>query len=45
MLMLFGIMFILIGILGEYVGLIYEEVKARPVYIVEQLIGFEEKAG
>ena len=27
------------GILGEYVGRIYEEVKRRPLYVVESEIG------
>jgi polyisoprenyl-phosphate glycosyltransferase len=30
------------GVLGEYVGRIYEEIKRRPLYIVEQEINFTE---
>ena len=30
---------IAIGLIGEYIGKIYEEVKARPRYIVEKKIG------
>ena len=41
MLLLFGILFLLIGILGEYMGLVYEEVKSRPVYIVDELVGIK----
>jgi len=36
-----GVQLISVGILGEYIGRIYEEVRARPKYIVQTKIGFE----
>lgn len=38
-LLLFGILFSMIGVVSEYVGLIYEEVKQRPNYIVRRRVG------
>jgi dolichol-phosphate mannosyltransferase len=36
-----GVQLIAIGMLGEYIGRIHEELKRRPLYIVNECIGFE----
>src|SRR5439155_138616 len=36
-----GVQLISIGILGEYIGRIYEEMKQRPLYVVQEKIGFD----
>jgi dolichol-phosphate mannosyltransferase len=36
-----GVQLISIGILGEYIGRIYEEIKQRPLYVVQDKIGFD----
>jgi glycosyltransferase involved in cell wall biosynthesis len=39
-----GIQLISVGILGEYIGRIYEEVRARPKFIVDHSAGFDRPA-
>ena len=40
MVALFGLQFLAFSLLGEYIGRIFEEAKARPLYIVRQTYGF-----
>lgn len=39
-----GIQLIFLGILGEYLGRVYDEVRARPLYLVREVISSDEDA-
>jgi polyisoprenyl-phosphate glycosyltransferase len=39
-----GVQMIAVGILGEYIGRIYEEIKQRPLYVVQERLGIGERA-
>jgi dolichol-phosphate mannosyltransferase len=39
-----GIIMMILGLIGEYIGRIYDEIKARPIYIVQEVIGGDSQA-
>jgi len=39
-----GLIFLYLGILGEYIGQMYMEVKARPSFIIDRTMNVEEPA-
>lgn len=40
-LLLFGFLFLFLGMLAEYLGMIFNEVRARPNFVVRQRLGFD----
>jgi polyisoprenyl-phosphate glycosyltransferase len=39
MLFFFGIVLIMLGVIGEYIGRIFDEVKGRPLYMIDDQVG------
>lgn len=37
-----GIILLILGIIGEYIGRIYDEAKNRPLYVIRELVNFDE---
>jgi glycosyltransferase involved in cell wall biosynthesis len=38
-----GVQLITLGVIGEYIGRIYNETKRRPLYIIREKLGFQQK--
>ena len=42
---LFAILFVVVGIIGEYISVLFAELKDRPIYIIEDTINMEGRQG
>ena len=40
-----GIVLMILGLMGEYIGRIFEEIKNRPIYIVQEVLGYNANQG
>ncbi len=38
-----GLVLIMLGIIGEYIGRIYDETKNRPLYVIRESVNFDDK--
>ena len=37
---MFGLIFISLGIMGQYIGRIFDEAKDRPMYLVDNIVNY-----
>lgn len=42
---MFAMMFVIIGIIGEYIAILFMELKDRPIYIVDRTRNMERDSG
>jgi hypothetical protein len=40
-----GVQLLALGVVGEYIGRIYDETKRRPMYIVDRKVNFTDPVG
>jgi dolichol-phosphate mannosyltransferase len=40
-----GVQLIILGVIGEYIARIYDEVKQRPLYLVREHVGIAAEPG
>jgi polyisoprenyl-phosphate glycosyltransferase len=40
-----GVQLLMLGIVGEYLSRVYDEVRRRPLYVVRERVGFDDVAG
>lgn len=38
-----GVQLVVLGIMGEYIGRTHDEVRRRPLYFLDETIGFERR--
>ena len=39
--LLSGVQLLVIGILGEYIAILFETIRSQPVFIVDEKVGFD----
>jgi hypothetical protein len=40
-----GVQLLTVGVLGQYIGIIFDEIKNRPEYIIDEKRNFDEEKG
>jgi len=40
---MFAVLFLIVGIIGEYISVMFREIKGRPIYIVEETVNMDKK--